>query len=178
MSDAHDMEQSFQHHHATAVMLLARSKIEKRPDDPYYGYRDLARYIHDGIREPFDHKELYLRMMACAKAERLPLPSIGHMQALMAMVWDAQAIPPQYESQFHQVCHHVSEALCYDIGSFATDSMKSLAATLRVDLQVSLGYQNETGANANANADVTVVQQKDQQEPSLPAAKDGNHTLH
>lgn len=175
MSDT-AMDQAFQHHYSTAVMMLARSKIDRRPNDPYYGYRDLAKYVHTGLTEPLDTSDVYLRLLAVCKAERTPLPTLGHMQALMSMVWDTSAIPVTMEQDFHQICHRVNETLCFEIGQFATDSMKALAATLRVDLQVQMGYQNEPDAPAAApqpesaptsdGGDTTV------------AKADSKHTLH
>jgi hypothetical protein len=169
MSEEHALHQAFELHHSTAVMMLARSKIDKRPNDPYYGYRDLARYVHAGLAEPLDTKDVYLRLLACAKAERLPLPTIGHMQALMSMVWNENAIPSGVEQEFHRICHSVNEALCFEIGQFATDSMKALAATLRVDLQVHMGYQNEP-SEPPVQAEV---------EKTIPlVTPDGKPTLH
>jgi hypothetical protein len=169
------VHQAFEHHHSTAVMMLARSKIERRPNDPYYGYRDLARYVHAGLTDPMDKQDMYLRLLACAKAERLALPSLGHMQALMSMVWDAHAIPAHLEADFHEVCHRVNETLCYEIGKFATDSMKALAATLRVDLQVKMAY-DETQEPTQG---VAPAPQPEADTKAAPSANDGSKpTLH
>lgn len=144
MSDP-QLDRAFQQLHAAAVMILAKSKIEKRPADPYYGYRDLARFVHEGLKEPFDSDHLYLRLLAACKAERSALPTLGHMQALMSLVWGIE-VDPRYAHEFAQVCHRISETLCYDVGMFATDSMRALAATLKVDLQVQLGYSEDMHA--------------------------------
>jgi hypothetical protein len=145
MSDP-QLDRAYQQLHATAVMILAKSKIDKKPHDPYYGYRNLARFVHEALNtEPVDYDQVYLRLLAAAKAERSALPTLGHMQALMALVWD-MTIPPAHECEFAQVCQRVNEALCYEIGMFATDSMKAVAATLHVDLQVQMGYAEEAAA--------------------------------
>jgi hypothetical protein len=124
-------------------MMLARSRIDPHPHDPMYGYRDLARYVQDGFKEPFDRTDLYLRLLAAAKAERTALPTLTHMQALMSMVWESDMIPAKYETEFQSVCHHISETLCFDIGKYATESMKALAQTLRVELNVQMGYEQD-----------------------------------
>lgn len=142
--DSVTLDLLYQKHRQRAVMLLARSRVDPNPADPLYGYRDLAQYIAQGFNEPFDNMDLYLRLLACAQAENSALPSITHMTRLMSMVWESNIVPPQHEQAFHHACHHVSESLCYDIGKFATDSMKSIAQTLRVELQVQMGYEKDT----------------------------------
>jgi hypothetical protein len=144
MSDP-QLDRAYQQLHATAVMILAKSKINKRLHDPYYGYRELAAFVHEGVTDPLDEDQLYLRLLAACKAERSALPTLGHMQALMSLIWSID-VAPKHEQAFSQVCHRVNEALCYEIGMFATDSMKSVAACLHVDLQVQMGYAEEPAA--------------------------------
>lgn len=172
--DSTYLREVFESHHRKTVAILSNAKSKPDKADPLYGYSDLATYVSQGFKEPLDRTDLYLRLLACSRAERMALPSIAHMRALMSAVWANDLVPPKYRHTFEHICHQVSESLCYDIGKFATDSMKSVAATLHVEITVELGYQSQE--------DTPVMTQEPQKRDNLyhqsPTTVDGKPTTH
>ena len=173
------LNHAFEQHHQKAVMILGRHRANPNNGDGRLGYQELAAYVAEGFTEPVERTDLYLRLLACVRAERLPLPSVVHMRGLMAAIWNSDTVPPEHGQDFEQVCSSISESICYDIGKYATDSMQSIAHTLRVHLEVQMEFQ--MGGNSDYQKSSSMIQEPHQTDApnSKPLTKvEGKPTLH
>lgn len=171
--DSASLHQEYSNHLQKVVDILAYTGTESPEAVQGRLYATLAGYVAVGFTEPIDRTDLYLRLLACTRAEQLPLPSVRHMQALMTQIWNGK-VPHQGGLVLQELCQHISEVLCYEIGKFATESMQAIAATLRVDLQVELGYEQD-------HSDLVMTQEPqktDDKEADPPVPVDGTKTIH
>lgn len=122
----------YAHHLNMAMMIRQRNVL--RHQSPVSSYLDLAVYVCDGLHE-FDPEDFLCRLLAVFKCEGNALPTLTHVQSIMALVWDAKPAEAKDE-ELRAVCSALFDFMYEEFSDQFMLSMKTFAAALKVTVEM------------------------------------------